>query len=222
MGTDIIPIETVGADIAARISAGDKAMSKADEHYLAAGIQLLAARTRLQHTREMRWSAFLFSCCKGLSSSRAYELINIAEGKTTPEEIREKARVRKQRFEARNREARDVVSSVRNGKTDTATAQLEVPPDSISEVERLNATIADLRERLAKKDSQCRVAASEAAIATRQRDEAQNRAMFAEAEIERLTAELADAKAEISRLRTDPEAEFTEDQIPAFLKKDAA
>ncbi|MFC7067407.1 hypothetical protein [Brucella rhizosphaerae] len=89
MANHLISIDTVGREIKARIEAGDKALDKAEQHYIAAGIQLAAAKQRLSETREMRWSAFLFSHAR-LSDETARKYMMLANGDTTLEEIREK------------------------------------------------------------------------------------------------------------------------------------
>ncbi|GAA5622013.1 hypothetical protein Brsp04_01895 [Brucella sp. NBRC 12952] len=89
MANQLIAIDTVGREIKARVEAGDKAIDKAEQHYIAAGIQLLEAQKRLKETREMRWSAFLFSHVR-LSDETARKYMMLANGDATLEEIREK------------------------------------------------------------------------------------------------------------------------------------
>jgi multidrug resistance efflux pump len=91
MSTALIAIDAVGREIKVRVEAGDKAMDKAEQHYIAAGIQLLEAHKRLRETREMRWSAFLFSHAR-LSEDQARRYMMLANGDTTLDEIRETAR----------------------------------------------------------------------------------------------------------------------------------
>jgi hypothetical protein len=85
-------LERLGKNILARIAAGDKAKTKADERYLSAGLQLIEAKSRVTN-----FEAFLAEHCNGLSHSRAYELIGIAGGRTTTEEVRAKTNERKKR-----------------------------------------------------------------------------------------------------------------------------
>lgn len=43
VGTSLLPLDTLGGHIKAHITAGDRAAGKADEHYKAAGIALIAS-----------------------------------------------------------------------------------------------------------------------------------------------------------------------------------
>lgn len=99
MANHLISIDTVGREIKARVEAGDKALDKAEQHYIAAGIQLLEAHKRLKETREMRWSAFLFSHVR-LSDTHARRYMALANGDTTIEEMRETDRDRKRASKA--------------------------------------------------------------------------------------------------------------------------
>ena len=96
-------LETLGRDIVARIEAGDKSTDRADQLYRSAGLQLIEARSRVPD-----FSAFLRDHCNGLSRSRAYELIAIAEGKAT--EVRSKNRTR-------DRRRREKAAGVREPRT---------------------------------------------------------------------------------------------------------
>jgi hypothetical protein len=89
-GGGSVTLETLGRDIVARIEAGDKSTDRADQLYKSAGLQLIEARSGVPD-----FSAFLRDHCNGLSRSRAYELIAIADGKA--EEVRSKNRSRDRR-----------------------------------------------------------------------------------------------------------------------------
>ncbi len=93
MSGALVPIETLGAEIKARVEAGDRAFNKAEQHYISAGIQLAEAKARLAETKEMLWSAFLFSHVR-LKERRVRELLALADGRTTLAEMREKTRER--------------------------------------------------------------------------------------------------------------------------------
>jgi hypothetical protein len=68
-------------------------VTKSDNYLLSAGLKLLEARKRVDAGEgSMTWSRFLVQHCGGLSRQRANELIQIAEGKKTVEETRERAR----------------------------------------------------------------------------------------------------------------------------------
>jgi hypothetical protein len=72
----LLPLDQLGAEIVARIDAGDRAKTKANNHYLAAGLTLLEAQKRVDDL-----SRFLKDHCHGLKRSRAYQLMRIADGK---------------------------------------------------------------------------------------------------------------------------------------------
>jgi hypothetical protein len=110
--SSLLPLDTLGATIKARVARGDKATSDADDHYLAAGLLLLEAKRRLPLEQPgMRWPAYLVGTCK-IGTTRADELIAIAEERTTLEAQREKNRNRQRDFAAKNKAARSNVSNV--------------------------------------------------------------------------------------------------------------
>jgi hypothetical protein len=110
----LLPLDTLGGTIKAHIAAGDKATGKAEEHYKAAGLLLLEAKQRLPlESPGITWSAFLVGTCK-IGTSRAYELIAIAEDRTSVAEVQAKGRERAARHAAKNKVAR---SSVSNGQS---------------------------------------------------------------------------------------------------------
>src|SRR5665647_2484306 len=83
--TGLDPLDTVAATIKARVVKGDKATSDADGHYLAAGLLLLEAKRRLPLEQPgIRWTAYVTGTCK-IGTTRADELIAIAEERTTLE-----------------------------------------------------------------------------------------------------------------------------------------
>jgi hypothetical protein len=90
-------IEQLGKEIVARIEAGDRCKAQADDRYRSAGLLLIEARKRVP---VKGLAAFLKDHCAGLSLTRAKELIAIAEGRTTQEEVRAKATARQQRHRA--------------------------------------------------------------------------------------------------------------------------
>jgi hypothetical protein len=112
-GTSLVPLDTLAATIKARVEKGDKASNDAEGHYLAAGLHLVEAKKRLPiEAPGKTFSAYLTGQCK-LQTSRAYELIAIAEGRTTVAEVQANGRERAARHAAKNKAAR---SSVSNGQ----------------------------------------------------------------------------------------------------------
>jgi hypothetical protein len=122
-GVTVAPLERLGREIVARIEAGDKAKDRADQMYKSAGLQLIEARNRVPD-----FSAFLRDHCDSLSRSRAYELMAIAEGRTTTEETRAKSRARAQRSRA-NKASVSATSRTRGVST-------KKPPPRMSQSQR--------------------------------------------------------------------------------------
>jgi hypothetical protein len=123
-GSQLIPLDQLGAEIMARIEAGDKAKTKADNHYLAAGLQLIKAREQAGRS----FDGFLRKHCRGLKRSRAYQLMSIAGGKTTVEAERTKTaeRMRKHRAAAKcpSRDGQ-LDHPLRNGRGSGGTTQIQ-------------------------------------------------------------------------------------------------
>ncbi|CAH1649578.1 hypothetical protein [Chelatococcus asaccharovorans] len=99
-----LPLEALAGTIRAHISAGDKAIDKAEQHYKAAGIHLMEAKERVKQTPGLTWPAYLHSHCQ-LQRRRADELIAIAEGRTTLAEVREKKAASMRETRARRAES---------------------------------------------------------------------------------------------------------------------
>jgi hypothetical protein len=111
-----VPLGALGREIVARIEAGDKARGRADDMYKSAGLQLIEARARVPD-----FSVFLCDHRNGLSRSRAYELIAIAEGKA--DEVRLKNRTR-------DRRRREKAARVREPRTHGVSTKKPQPPKS--------------------------------------------------------------------------------------------
>jgi hypothetical protein len=128
--SQLTPLDQLGAEIMARIEAGDKAKTKADNHYLAAGLQLIKAREQAGRS----FDAFLRKHCRGLKRSRAYQLMSIAGGKTTVAAERPKTaeRMRKHRAAAK-RPSRDGQLRSGQGSGDTTQIQKGSPEWLLSE-----------------------------------------------------------------------------------------
>jgi hypothetical protein len=99
MSNSLLPLDTLAGTIKAHISAGDKAIDKAEDHYKAAGIHLKDAKGIVKRTAGLTWPAFLVSQC-GLQRSRADELIAIADGRKTLAEVRERDAAKKRNSRA--------------------------------------------------------------------------------------------------------------------------
>lgn len=141
-------LTTLGARITSHLAAGDKAYHRAETHYKAAGLRLREAKEAVKHTRDQTWSAFVKNC--GISVRRAYELIEIAEGKTTLAEMREATRARVAACRGRQRDA------LRNTHAPTCSSdgQPANPPDPrtkadlLEEVDQLRKELAEARAAL--------------------------------------------------------------------------
>jgi hypothetical protein len=94
-------LERLGREIVALHAAGDKSQKKADDKYLAVGLKLIEARK--QTASEVSFAAFLAEHCPTIGKSRAYELIRIAEGRTTQQQVSEENKKRKKRQRQRDR-----------------------------------------------------------------------------------------------------------------------
>ena len=90
----------LGAHASAHVTAGDKAHDKAEQHFTSAGLYLKEAKERVERAEEMTWAEYLFKHCR-IGKSRSYELIAIADGRKTAEEIREKNADANRRYRAR-------------------------------------------------------------------------------------------------------------------------
>lgn len=93
MSASGLPITQLGSTIKSHLGIAEKYEGKAEEHYKSAGIHLLEAKARIASGEyEGKFGMFLMRECNDLSDSRAYELIAIANGTKTVENIRERAR----------------------------------------------------------------------------------------------------------------------------------
>ncbi len=94
-------LKAAGKEIVAHITAGDQAKDKAVEHYKAAGLLLLDVSNN-KHPKD--FTAFLTRSCAGLGRSRAYELMQMAGGRKTVEQIRADTKKRVDRHRAKNKQ----------------------------------------------------------------------------------------------------------------------
>jgi hypothetical protein len=79
------------------VSKGDKAKEKAEQFYIAAGQHLTALKEAGAHKASgMTWDAYVSERCK-IGKSRAHELMLIADGRATNDEVKEQRRVRQRK-----------------------------------------------------------------------------------------------------------------------------
>lgn len=104
MSQNLQPLEQLAGQVKGHNTVAEKYDQKAEENYKAAGIYLIEARERIRggENKEFQtFSAFFVGGCR-LEKTRAYEMIAIAEGRKTLEDIREESGRR--RDETRNRQ----------------------------------------------------------------------------------------------------------------------
>lgn len=85
-------VQNLGAAIKVHIERGNTALANAECHHMAAGKKLIEARAEIENRNDVNWLAFLAHC--GIGKTRAYQLIAIADGSLTQEDIRAANRVR--------------------------------------------------------------------------------------------------------------------------------
>jgi hypothetical protein len=130
--------------IKAHIAKGDKAVEKVDEHYKAAGIYLKELKAEHADTWD-KWETLLKTKI-GISTGRASELMQVADGRKTVEKLRaDKAES--------VRQVRARASSLRSEET-TALVKAEQAPadDPAALAENMKAQFAALDEDAAKVD----------------------------------------------------------------------
>jgi hypothetical protein len=122
-----LTLTQLAATINAHGGKAAKYLDKAEEHFKAQGIHLMEAKARIAAGEYAGgFVKYLKDECKGLSSSRAYELIAIANGTKTIASIREATAERVQR-------SRKAVRYVAENGAPTAEARSCVEPQSESE-----------------------------------------------------------------------------------------
>jgi hypothetical protein len=98
--TDSIP--QVAKAIKAFVAKGDKAADKAEQYYKAAGLHLKTLKELKPDG--VTWEDFVKEKC-GVARSRADELIQIADGRASLDQVREKNKERQKRFEQKKKAA---------------------------------------------------------------------------------------------------------------------
>ncbi len=100
-------LTVLAQSVVGRLTAAEKSQSKVDDHYLAIGLTLIEARARIDAGETLVFDSFTdfveWGCYLG--KSRAYEMIAIANGTKTLEEVREETGKRRDAARERQREA---------------------------------------------------------------------------------------------------------------------
>jgi hypothetical protein len=109
---------TIAKRIKEHIERGDKAKDKADQHYAAAG--LLLKQLKGDCSSKAEWERLIKARC-GIGTTRAYQLIEIADGRKTVADVRLGTAKRMRKHAAANKAARqEVISSVTDGQNKAA------------------------------------------------------------------------------------------------------
>jgi len=121
----VTPLAQLGGEIKARVEAADKSLGRAEDLYRSAGVMLMEAKERVKATKGLTWPGWLRDNVV-IGPRRADDLIMIAEGRTTLEELRVRNVVanRKFRAEAASRDAKSSEKTQRKQQTPT---KQEVP-----------------------------------------------------------------------------------------------
>ena len=123
LGTDTEICDTVRLvrTIKAHIAKGDQAKDRAEQHYISAG-QHLKTLQRLHKDRGgtwAKWEALVKEQC-GIAKSRASELMQIADGRKTVKQVRERANESSGKSHAK---AREISSPLISGETADTSAE---------------------------------------------------------------------------------------------------
>jgi hypothetical protein len=130
--------ERIAREIKVLVEKGDYAKEKAQQFYIAAGLHLKTLRDAT--SSKGAWARLIKEKCD-LGISRAYELMQIADGRTTVAKVRAAANERK----AKHRAARPF----RNGQPESP-APAPLDPDTAAEIERLAHQLVQLDIALAR------------------------------------------------------------------------
>lgn len=177
MNGALVPLDTLGKEIKAQIERGDKAAEKAEDHYRSAGMRLIEAKRRV---KEERGSFIAFYEQHGLRRDNVHKCIAIADGRKTLADVRSDDAGRQAKKADHDRR---LIASVTHGHPESSA-------DGGSDADHLRTEIAALKRKLAEAKSIITARDDAVAIAQKQSKEAYTRAIFAEAEKERLAAEV--------------------------------
>lgn len=154
-------LPALGASAYASIQRGDVSKQRAEDLYKSAGLYLAEAKRRVAKRKDMTWPQYLLAHCN-VGQSRANEIIMIADGRTTLEDVREGFRVRQAACKARTvhrdhgetspnpkrkqqsdpvSEARDTVNHARTARLACIKSQLNaLTDDQLSHIEQVIAS----------------------------------------------------------------------------------
>jgi hypothetical protein len=103
----LLPLETLAATVKALLLSAEKLAGQANDKYMAVGIHLIEARDRIAKGEDTKYKTFMAFWVGGchISKSRVYELIAVAEGSKTIEEVRARANTTSKAAHAKTRAA---------------------------------------------------------------------------------------------------------------------
>jgi hypothetical protein len=146
-----MPLDQIGAQAKAHITAGDKAKEKAEQHYKAAGLYLIAARERVK-SEGKHWVAWLREHVR-VAPSTAYEIIAIADGTKTVEDIKKERRDRDWKRREKQKDASDRFREPRkNPDPTTGPTTGTEGQDILEEVSKDSDTLSRIIARLKRLD----------------------------------------------------------------------
>lgn len=141
-------LSSLGSHAHGHYKAAEKHKEKAEQQYLSAGLYLKEAKQRVLKTRGLTWEKWLKDHCP-ISRRRADEVIMIADGRTTVEEMRESNRQKQQQ----SRENRRDVTPDRPEKPNENNERpvQDSQPDPVREAEEINENALEDRIKACKR-----------------------------------------------------------------------
>jgi hypothetical protein len=112
----LVPLDTLGGLAKASIAAGDKATDKAERHYKSAGLYLSENKERVAHTKNLTWPGYLIKYCP-IGRRQADYYIDVAEGRTSWQEIRATKNESSKAAHAKTRAAARAFSELNSSKS---------------------------------------------------------------------------------------------------------
>jgi hypothetical protein len=131
MTAALVPLETLGKGIVARIEKGCRYQDKAQEMFMSAGKMLVELRDRVNEQKlKGGLKAAIEKYCNGLSRSRAYEILAIADGTKTITQVRSERATRE-----RNRHTVSTMVDTAKGETGNAVVTTAIEPEADPELD---------------------------------------------------------------------------------------